>query len=92
MQAQAYEGYFDKGQFYSAGQLFHIPERRKVFITVLDAPVKEDVVQSNDRLKYLDELERMVKEDTSEKLRPEDFPRMNLRREPILFNDEVQTP
>ena len=37
---------------------------------------------------WVDELERMVKEVTSEKLRMEDFPRMDFRREPIVFSDE----
>jgi len=39
MQAQAYEGYFESGMFYSAGQPLRIPERRKVYITVIDEPI-----------------------------------------------------
>jgi hypothetical protein len=39
MQAQAYEGYFENGQFYAAGQTIRIPERQRVYITILDEPV-----------------------------------------------------
>ena len=76
MQARAYEGYFEGGQFYTAGKPLRIPERRRVYITVLDAPTQEDTTTD-----WVDELERMVKEDTSEKLRIEDFPRANFTRE-----------
>jgi len=30
MQAQAYEGYFEGGKFYTGGQLLRIPERKLV--------------------------------------------------------------
>ena len=39
MQAQAYEGYFENGLFYSSGQTIKLPERRRVYITVIDEPV-----------------------------------------------------
>ena len=39
MQAQAYEGYFENGRFYTAGRVISIPERRRVTITVMDEPV-----------------------------------------------------
>ncbi len=39
MQAQAYEGYFENGNFYTSGQAIRIPERKRVYITVLDEPV-----------------------------------------------------
>jgi len=35
MQKQAYEGYFEKGKFYSAGRLLRIPERQRVLIAIL---------------------------------------------------------
>jgi hypothetical protein len=35
MQAQAYEGYFNNGQFYVLGREVRIPERKRVVITVL---------------------------------------------------------
>ena len=39
MQAQAYEGYFEGGNFYTAGKSLHIPERRKVYITIFNESV-----------------------------------------------------
>ena len=38
MNAQAYEGYFENGCFFTAGQAVKIPEHRRVYITVLDEP------------------------------------------------------
>ncbi|MCL1819523.1 MAG: hypothetical protein FWG36_02575 [Oscillospiraceae bacterium] len=35
MQAQAYEGYFESGTFYTAGQPLRIPERKRVLIAIL---------------------------------------------------------
>jgi len=83
MQAKAYEGYFDRGQFYSAGKQLRIPERRKVYVMVFDEPAQEDT--STD---WVDELVQMVKEDSSEKLRMEDFPRLDFGREPITFESD----
>ena len=41
MQAQAYEGYFENGQFYSSGLTeAHIEGRRRAFITIFDEPVQ----------------------------------------------------
>ena len=37
---QAYEGYFENGQFYTAGRIINIPERKRVFLTVLEEPPK----------------------------------------------------
>ena len=42
MQAQAYDGYFENGQFYTAGQTIRIPERRRVYIAILDEVVSEN--------------------------------------------------
>jgi hypothetical protein len=39
MQAQAYDGYFEDGRFFTAGRTIKIPERQRVFLTVLDEPV-----------------------------------------------------
>ena len=36
MQAIAYEGYFEKGIFYSAGNIIQIPEKSRVVITILE--------------------------------------------------------
>ena len=42
MQAQAYEGYFENGLFYTAGQKLNIPEKRRIYITILDEPIAEN--------------------------------------------------
>ena len=36
---QAYEGYFENGNFFTAGTTVRIPERRRVSITVFDEPI-----------------------------------------------------
>ena len=45
MQAQAYEGYFESGMFYTAGKPLQIPERRKVYITILDEITQVESIQ-----------------------------------------------
>jgi len=40
MQAQAYEGYFKEGKFFSAGKQLRLPENRKVYITILEEPAE----------------------------------------------------
>jgi len=40
MQAQAYEGYFRQGSFFSAGKQLLLPENRKVYITILEEPAE----------------------------------------------------
>ena len=40
MQAQAYEGYFKQGSFFSAGKRLRLPENRKVYITILEEPAE----------------------------------------------------
>jgi len=37
---QAYEGYFENGRFYTAGQTINIPERRRVYV-ILDEPLTD---------------------------------------------------
>ena len=76
MQERAYEGYFEGGQFYTAGKAVRIPGRRRAVLTIFNEQVQEDT--STD---WVDELERMIKEDTSEKLHMENFPRANFTRE-----------
>ena len=84
MQTQTYEGYFERGKFYSTGQLISIPEQRKVYITVFDEPVQTSTTKEN----WLSELHRLLDESGDEKLSMEDFPRMELWREPIIISDE----
>ena len=48
MQARAYEGYFENGQFYAAGQVIRLPERKRLFIKVLDEPLNDDFDYEDD--------------------------------------------
>jgi len=65
MQAQAYEGYFENGCFYAAGRPISIPERRRVYITILDEPVsdKENAEAWQD---FLEEIRKIDDEPLAE--------------------------
>ena len=76
MQAQVFEGYFENGQFFSQSKSSKLKGRyRAVLTVVLDEQIHDDTDQS-----WIDELNEMIAADTSEKLRPEDFPRANFSR------------
>jgi len=85
MQAYAYEGYFENGQFFVPGQTTtHIKGRKKVFITILDEPTEND-----DVLKKIAEFDRMVDESADELLNKEYFQRITSSRPLAIFsNDE----
>ena len=81
MEAQVYEGFFKNGVFHTGGRTISIPEERKTYITILtEAIVKPDTWALVDRL--ASEI------NDEEKLRFEDFPRFDLGRDVIKF-DEV---
>ncbi|MCL2526817.1 MAG: hypothetical protein FWE42_00260 [Defluviitaleaceae bacterium] len=86
MQAQAYEGYFESGKFYTAGKHLRIPERRKVYITILDETLQ--VSQPLASQDWLMELHRLLDESSEETLDINDFPRMDFGRETIILSDE----
>jgi hypothetical protein len=44
---QAYEGYFNNGQFISIGKPVSIPSRRRVILTVFDEPIQAEVVDTH---------------------------------------------
>ncbi|MCL2054553.1 MAG: hypothetical protein FWG90_09025 [Oscillospiraceae bacterium] len=48
MQAQAYEGYFKNGSFFTAGQTMRIPENRRIYITILDEPARDEAIVANE--------------------------------------------
>ena len=83
MQAQAYEGYVEDGQFYPKGTLVRLPGRRRAMLTILSEQVQDEENQTA----WLDDFRQMVTDTTEEKLRIEDFPRFDLGREPIIFSD-----
>ena len=53
MNLQAYEGYFENGNFYPVGQVVNSPVRRLAFVTVLDEPVSAAEPQELTREDYL---------------------------------------
>jgi hypothetical protein len=58
MQAQVYEGYFENGSFLAARQTIHIPDRKRVYITILGDSA-DAVIESNDHERRLDWLKRL---------------------------------
>ena len=45
---QAYEGYFENGQFYASGQVVSIPERRRTIVILDDKTVEtENYIQKH---------------------------------------------
>jgi len=76
---QAYEGYLQRGQIYPLRPLINTQDRRRVIITVLDEPHREDA-QPNPTA-WLDEFNRLLDESGDEKLSMENFPRANFTRE-----------
>ena len=86
MQAQAYEGYFEKGKFYTAGQPLRIPERKRVLVAILG-----DMQSDVEKQAAWNEFKRMVKTTEYENTLLDDdvFRRIDSGRELINFADEV---
>ena len=49
MHALAYEGYFKNGRFYASGKAVPIPEKKRVYITILD-DTHEDAINVDESL------------------------------------------
>ena len=65
MQAQAYEGYFENGLFFTSGKSMTLPERRRVYITVLDETVTRNDNAEAWRI-FLDEINQIDDEPLQE--------------------------
>ena len=91
VQALAYEGYFNNGRFYSSGKVMHIPEKRRVFITILDESESTEnakaIEQKESAQEWLDDLLRILQDDDKE-LDENDFPRINFCKRDELFAGE----
>ena len=85
MQATAYEGYFKNGCFYASGKAVHIPEQRRVFITILDEAQGVD----SDKQAAWNDFKSMVKDTAHENdlLREDVFKRGDSGRELVHFAD-----
>jgi len=78
---QAYEAYVENGRVYPVGQITRTPRRLRAIITILDEPESE-------KKDTWDEFDRIVSEmSEDEKPRFEDFPRFNLGRDLINFEE-----
>ena len=89
MQAVAYEGYFNNGQFYASGKTVKIPEKRRIVITILDETEAkiEATEQKESAQEWLDDLLLILQDDDKE-LDESDFPRISFRKPEELFADE----
>ena len=89
MQAQAYEGYIEHGQFYPTGQIQRSDTRLRALLTVLGDSVHTDVAvgEKKSSKEWLDEFFTLLGSATTE-LHEEDFPRLQFSRELITFDDE----
>jgi hypothetical protein len=54
MQAQAYEGYFYNGYLHTADKKIKIPERKRVFLTVLEEPENQNTEDIENKSGLLD--------------------------------------
>ena len=76
---QAYEAYLEEGRLYPTKPLPRIRGRKRVIVTILDEP-------THNKPSTWNELEKLSSE-MSEKPRFEDFPRCQLERELINFEE-----
>ena len=91
MRAVAYEGYFNNGLFYTSGKAVKIPEKRKVFLTILEETKNvlehEANEQKESAQEWLDDLFKILQNDDKE-LDESDFPRISFRKPEELFTVE----
>jgi hypothetical protein len=87
MQAQAYEGYFENGSFFSGGQVVHIPEKMRVYVEIRNESVIEESEafgksKDDDReAKSKALLEFFESINACDEEIPDTFPRVNFNRE-----------
>jgi len=86
MQAQAYEGYFESGKFFTAGKPLRIPERKRVLIAILG-----DMQSDTKKQTAWNEFKHMVKDTECENALLDDdaFLRRDSGRKIIDFVNEV---
>jgi len=86
MQTQVHEGYLINGKFYTDAGYVHIPEQQKIHVTIIGESAQPAIIPPS--LEWLKEFNRMLEDSADEELDIKDFPRMNFRRDPVLFVDE----
>jgi len=86
MQAQAYEGYVEDGQFYPKEIPIRLTGRFRAVLTVLDVPVQE-TTNSSSRMEWLNRLEAAVAISADEELPDWPFERSKEMRPPLDLTD-----
>ena len=86
MQAQAYEGYVEGGQFYPKEIPLRLTGRFRAVLTVLDVPVQANINPSS-RMEWLNRLEAAVALSTDEELPDWPFERSKEMRPPLDLAD-----
>jgi len=74
---QAYEGYFENGNFHTAGRIIRIPERRRAIINILEDEVIETKTKSQRQGEALEQFFADIKEIDDEPLDEEFFAIIN---------------
>jgi hypothetical protein len=86
MQAQAYEGYVESGQFYPKKIPIHLSGRFRAVLTVLDVPVQATTISSS-RIEWLNRLEAAVALSAEEDLPDWPFERSKKIHPPLDLTD-----
>jgi len=86
MQALAYEGYVESGQFYPKEIPIHLSGRFRAVLTVLDVP-EQAITISSTRIEWLNRLEAAVALSADEELPDWPFKRSKEMRPPLDLTD-----
>ena len=86
MQAQAYEGYVEGGQFYPKEKPIRLIGRFRAVLTVIDIPTQATTV-STSRMEWLNRLEAAVSLSADEELPDWPFERSKEMRSPLDLAD-----
>ena len=86
MQAQAYEGYVESGQFYPKEIPIRLSGRFRAVLTVLDVPV-QSTTSSIPRMEWLNRLEAAVALSVDEELPDWPFERSKAMHPPLDLMD-----
>ena len=85
MKAKAYEGYFENGCFLVSGKTVQIPERQRVFLTIIDEIVKIPSEDKAQRVAWLEKLNNLAILSMDEEFLY--MPRLKEMREPVELSE-----
>ena len=86
-QLRSYEGYFENGSFFTAGQTIRLPEKMRVIVTISDEPIKTIIHpdETERRKVWLKELDEAIKASADEELIY--IPRSKEMKPPLDFSN-----